>query len=201
MTDADLQQLEDELCRLGSAGFLRIRRKHPTESFYSFAFYTNGERNYVILTASTYEGLEQVARKYQQRDGYRERTLEGLKTDLKWSPCDSPLHEEAADELDDLQPLMDRVSAELDRRGDLNDDLKSYETLVEEIDNCLLNALQRIDADGVFGGTNERRNVLVNLLLGDQSDEERIRFARRLNSPAAVEAFIRDLTKTSWHSE
>ncbi|HTN02295.1 MAG TPA: DUF4303 domain-containing protein, partial [Planctomycetaceae bacterium] len=60
MTDADLQQLEDELYRLGSAGFRRICRERPGESFYSFAFYTDRERNYVVLTASTYEGLEQV---------------------------------------------------------------------------------------------------------------------------------------------
>ncbi len=87
-----MKKLEDELYRQGIDGFRRIRQAHPVDRFYCFAFYTCGEYSYVALTASTYEGLDVVARRYKRMLQYQTMSLDDLRLDLKWSPDDSPLH-------------------------------------------------------------------------------------------------------------
>jgi hypothetical protein len=99
MQKADLKKLEDELYQHGLAGFRRIRDAHPKEKFYCFAFYTSGEFSYVALTASTFEGLDKVAQDYKKKPPYKALSIEDLRLDLKWSPCDSPLHGAAEDVL------------------------------------------------------------------------------------------------------
>lgn len=188
----DLQKLEDELVRHGLAGFRRIREAHSQEKFYSFAFFSNGRFSYVALTASNEEGLAQVANEYKQMPRYSAMSLENLKADLKWSPEDSPLHGAPEDVLTSLEPLLQGVTAELQRRSELGDAGKSFDEYTAELRTCIANALQRIDADGIFGTGEKRKQVVVNLLLGDQSDQDRLEFAERVNPAEAVEMLKRD---------
>jgi len=193
MQEADLIKLEDELYRHGVSGFRRIREAHPHDSFYCFAFYTNGEYSYVALTASTFEGLDAVAKKYKSMPRYAAMSLEDLRLDLKWSPDDSPLHGAAEDVLTVIDPLMQEVGAELDRRFDLEDDWKSFREFDAEVRRCFANALKRIEEDGIFGRGEERKQLVVNLLMGDQSDEDRIGFAERVNPSESIKLLKEDL--------
>jgi hypothetical protein len=197
MQQIDLNKLEDELYRHGLAGFRRIREARPNERFYCFAFYTNGEYNYVALTASTAEGLDQVAQSYKQDPSYQAMTIDDLRVRLKWSPCDSPLHGAAENDLTELDPLIQSVQTELDQRFALSDDGKSYDEFVAQLRTCFANALKRMDADGVFGRGDERKSVVANLLMGDQSDEDRISFAELVNPPEAVRMLKEDLAAAS----
>jgi hypothetical protein len=193
MPKVDLKKLEDELYRHGLASFRRIREAHPNDRFYCFSFYTNGEFSYVAVTASTYEGLEKVAQEYKKKPLYKAMPIADLRLDLKWSPCDSPLHGAAEDVLTDLDSSMQGVAAEFDRRFDLEDGGKSSNEFEAQVRRCVANALKRIDAEGAFGRDNERKNVVVNLLMGDQSDEDRIRFATQVNPPESLEMLKHDL--------
>jgi len=193
MQDADLKKLEDELHRLGLAGFRRIREEHPKDHFYCFAFYSNGEFTYAALTASTYEGLDRVTHDYMKKPPYNAMTIEDLRLDLKWSPDDSPLHGAPEDILTALDPLMEAVTAELRRRSNLKDDWKSFDEFVTQVSTCFANALRRIDTDGAFGRGEERKQVVVNFLMGDQSDENRIGFAERVNPVESVKMLKQDL--------
>lgn len=197
MEESDLNQLEDDLYRHGLAGFRRILSAYPEDEFYCFAFYTNGEFNTVALTASTYKGLGEVAAEYKRKPRYEEMSLADLELDLKWSPCDSPLHDADDNYLTDLEPSMERVSEELDRRVDLNDDWKSFEEFEGQVRDRFAGALKRIDAEGVFGLGDDRAKVVVNLLMGDQSDEDRIAFAERVNPPESVQMLKQDLEAAS----
>jgi hypothetical protein len=191
--EADLKKLEDELYRQGLAGFRQILGAHPKDKFYCFAFYTNGEFTFVALTASTCEGLDKVAQDYKKKPPYKAMSIADLRLDLKWSPCDSPLHGAAEADLTALDPLMESVTAELRRRSDLNDDLKSFDQFVAPVRGCFANALKRIDAHEVFGRGEERKKVVVNLLMGDQSDEDRIGFAESVNPAESVKMLKQDL--------
>ncbi len=197
MQQTDLKQLEDELYLHGLASFRRIRETHPKDTFYCFAFFTNGEFNYVAVTASTDEGLENVAQEYKKKPSYKAMSLEDLRIDLKWSPCDSPLHGKAEDVLTALDPLMKGVAAELDRRFGLKDDGKSSDKFAAQVSACFANALKRMDAKSVFGNGDDRKRVVVNLLMGDQSDEDRITFAERVNPPEAVKMLKHNLEAAS----
>lgn len=196
MPRADLEKLEDELYRHGLAGFRRIREAHPMDRFYCFAFYTNGEFNSIALTASTYEGLEQVTQQYKSNPRYQTVPIEDLALQLKWSPCDSPLHESPADALAPVDHLVRAVAAELQRRFELEDEGEKNVAASEfeaKIKTSIANALKRIDAEGGFGRGEERSEIVLNLLMGDQSDEERIEFAERVNPPETVKMLKKDL--------
>ena len=54
------------------------------------------------------------------------------------------------------------------------------------IDVCI-RVLKRLDAEGVFGAGERREGIVLNVLMGDQSDEERLKYAKLLN-PASVYA-------------
>src|SRR5260221_13378048 len=88
----DFKKFEDDWYKHGLANFRKIRAARPKDTFYSFGFFTTGEFGYVATTASTKEGLDQIARQYKGKERYKTQSLDDLKLELKWSPCDSPLH-------------------------------------------------------------------------------------------------------------
>jgi hypothetical protein len=197
MEKLDLKKLEDELYRHGLAAFRRLREAHPKDEFYCFAFYTNGQMNYVGVTASTYQGLDKAAQEYKKRLRYMAMSIEDLRLDLKWSPCDSPLHDNAENDLTALDSLMQAVDAELYQRLDLKDDGKSFKEFGAQVRSCFASALKSIDAEGIFGSGDQRKKVVANLLMGDQSDEDRIEFAARVNPSESVKMLKQDLEAAS----
>jgi len=54
------------------------------------------------------------------------------------------------------------------------------------VEDCFFKALRRLDAEGVFGTGPAREAVTLNLLMGDQSDEERFENAAEVNPPHIV---------------
>jgi hypothetical protein len=72
------------------AAWETLRCTHPDEHFYSFGLYTTALVDYLMVTVSTEEGLSAATKGYIERDGgdpiLRQESL-------RWSPCDSPLHQ------------------------------------------------------------------------------------------------------------
>src|SRR5260370_39905306 len=76
-----------ELC----VAWASMRRRHPDERFYSFGLYTTDLADYLMVTASTEEGLSEVTERYVTRTG---GDATAQRAALRWSPADSPLHAE-----------------------------------------------------------------------------------------------------------
>jgi hypothetical protein len=53
--------------------------------------------------------------------------------------------------------------------------------------------LRELDREGLFGSGDMRRQILLGIWMGDQSDEDRIVFAEQLNPLPLVEIFKREL--------
>src|SRR5260370_23413016 len=87
-----------ELC----VAWASMRRRHPDERFYSFGLYTTDLADYLMVTASTEEGLSEVTQRYVTRTG---RDATAQRAALRWSPADSPLHAEG----DGLLAQSDRL--------------------------------------------------------------------------------------------
>ena len=189
----DFKLFEDKLYFDGIEAFKKIRKSRPDDHYYCFAFFTSGEFGYMAATASTYEGLEDVANQYKQMEFYRHRELDQLKHQLKWSPVDSPLHTGYGGIIKPLQPFMDQISQELEDVPVVDNDWSKFDQYVTQVESAVENALRRIDADGIFGIGNERKSIIVNLLMGDQDDQSRIKFAKRVNPPESVQMLIDDL--------
>ncbi len=184
----DFEKLENVLYKKGLDAFATLFTSKPLDNFYSFGFYTTGEYNYAATTASSYEGLEQVLKEY----GYGDKPKDSI--EIKWSPVDSPLHSDSGccGIIKEVNELLNEALKESDKIYE-NEGLEGLEEFNVQIENAFLNALKRLDAKGVFGKGELRKKVVVNLLKGDQSYEERLEFAKKLNPPEAVEIFTKDM--------
>jgi len=187
MTEADFQKFEDDLVQYGRSAFERIRAQRPNDRFYSFAFYTTGEFGYVAVTASSEEGLREVAKKYKAMDMYSSVPIDDLATELRWSPADSPLHTLDGNHLEELDPTMGKIVRDFDSLGVENPQFYEF---CERVENSFCGALRRLDADGVFGTGAAREAVTLNLLMGDQSDEQRFANAAKVNPPHIVARLV-----------
>lgn len=185
----NFDRLQQALYEHGLAAIPRIRSYRPCDSFYSFAFYTSGDFAYAFLTASSYEGLDEAVADYRRKPHYAQQDPDQLRTSLKWSPCDSPLHEFCGGASDDLDENMTEVSEAF---PDLDDE-EAFDEFVRHVERAFIGALRQLDSEGRFGSATERAGIVLSLLMGDQSDEDRIRLASFLNPPAVVATFTKEL--------
>lgn len=159
--------------------------KHAGEQFYCIALYTNGEYNYLIDSFCTTEGLETVAKKYLEDTNWQDRwgTLDVAMQKLKWSPVDSPYHEE-------FYGLFDRVNETIDSIWEATDSDSDdeYINTCKEIHETSIAALVKVRDSGLF----DKDQVLFNLLKGDQGDEERILNAEAVNSETVLAWFPKE---------
>ena len=180
----------------GVAALKRIREARPHDRFYSFAFYTSGDFGYAFLTAASYEGLEEaVASNLNfKASWYSPKDPMELHQSLKWSPCDSPLHDLCQDIPGELESEIAAVSEELFAifSSDV-DDPSEADAFASRVELMFIDALRRLDNDGHFGSPDERGGIVLNLLKGDQSNERRLRFASLLNPPETVSRFATEL--------
>jgi hypothetical protein len=73
------------------------------------------------------------------------------------------------------------------------DETQEAEEAVALVFDVAVEVLQQLDHEGAFGSGLERARIVLGIWKGDQSDEERIEFARRLNPQAVVERFAKEL--------
>jgi len=84
----DREALETTMLAELRAAWASLRGRHPCERFYSFGLYTTDLADYLMVTASTEEGLSEVTQRYVTQTG---RDATALRATLRWSPPDSPL--------------------------------------------------------------------------------------------------------------
>jgi hypothetical protein len=160
-----------------------LRGAHPSERFYSFGFYTAALAEYLMVTASTEEGLSRVTADYLKTSGGDPSLRRAA---LRWSPCDSPLHAEG-------ESLLPRATALRDAGPDPYDDSPEADEMVTLVYEVAIEALAELDRVGTFGSEAERSALVLGIWCGDQSNEERVEFARALNTSVVAERFAREL--------
>lgn len=160
--------------------------KHVGDRLYSVALYTNGEYSWVGDSFSTDVGLAQVANKYLADDYYRDKwkTESTAMAELKWSPCDSPYHNEHLDCFDASNAVIDDIWNNVAPDSDIE-----YDQTCQMIRVTCLSAIKELRTAGYFDG----HDVVLNLLMGDQSDKERIENASVLNPPEAVARYRKEI--------
>jgi hypothetical protein len=183
VTTVDPQLFRSALKEELRAAWRTLRAAHRGERFYSFGFYTAALAEYLMVTASTEEGLSRVTDKYVEEYG-GDPLLR--RASLRWSPCDSPLHAEG-------QELLPKSTALRDAGPDPYDDSPEADETVTLVYEAAVEVLAEMDRDGEFGADLARSQLVLGVWSGDQSNEERIEFARVLNPPDVVTRFSREL--------
>ena len=107
---------------------------------------------------------------------------------LRWSLCDSPLHKEG----EGLLPKSDLLRT---RGPDPYDYTVEAEEAIALVFDVSVDVLQQLDSENIFGGDLERSKLALGIWMGDQSDEDRIAYARRLNPSSIVQQFSKELAE------
>ena len=178
-----LAELQSELLKVVPRVFRMAVEQYGSEGIYGAALYTSGEIAYVFDTLLTYQGLETVARRYLENKSFREEcgTLDAAMRQLKWSPCDSPHHCEFQDHFKHANELIEQMRPVID-------DNEVGERMWEEVHGVFIGVLKGVRNTGIFDDS-----VVLNVLMGDQSDEERLLNAEILNSSQALMLFEKEL--------
>ena len=209
--------LRDEL----RAAWLKIHAEHAQHRLYGFGVYTTDSASYLTVTAFSEDALDdavaaQVAafgpggrhadlREFALKMGGTPDDPALQKQSLRWSPCDSPLHEAGSELLARSDQMMrdidfeGRWQLEDDARGDEDDDDDDDEDddlpdpEVEEVFQVIVQVLKALNREGLFGTGAERERLVLSVWQGDQSNESRYAFAKALNPPAVTARFGREL--------
>jgi hypothetical protein len=188
----DLNEFEKILYEEGKAIFPKIIEDCEHEGIYSLALYNSGDSwAYLFPTVATKKSLSYVAAEYKKDDYYKDKTIESLEADLKWSPCDSPRHENYESSMSETDKIVELASGHLDN---LFDDGKENECdeLHQKIVKTCLKVMNRLESEGVFGKL-ERSSFVLNLLNGDQTDEERLERAKVLNPDSVYQSYKNEI--------
>jgi hypothetical protein len=155
------------------------------QQVYGFGPYTHLDASYFVGTCSSEQGLLASARACVAGD---ERELAATVARLRWSPCDSPLHCTIGDFV--------RSCAVLDVLEDVD------EQVAEQVFEAALIALETLDGAGVFGSGAQREALTLGLWMGDQSDEQRLAYVRRLNPPEVARRFEfeQEAARAAWQT-
>jgi len=163
--------------------FEHLRTITPHEQLYIFGLYTNGEANYIVPTANTEEGLTRIAQAYQQKLNYPE-PIERLRAQLRWSPTDNAYHLTEEAYFAPVEALL---------RTCWSDDFQNVSIDNRRTELLCLDVIAELDRQTVFGQGAERDALLLNLFKGDQSIEERLAYAAKLNSAAACTRYQQEM--------
>jgi hypothetical protein len=176
----DKEEFEITLYEESKKAFQKIIEEQIGDIIYSLSLYNSGDEwCYLFPTVATEKGLDEVAKKYKEKEYYKNKSISCLKNDLKWSPCDSPIHENYVDDLPKteklLAPLPD-LMYKLYEEGKEKESDQLHNDLVE----TTLRVLNKLQTDGIFNSL-DRSSFTLNFLNGDQSNEERLERAKILN--------------------
>jgi hypothetical protein len=183
----DREALETTMLAELRAAWVTLRGRHPGERFYSFGLYTTDLADYLMVTASTEEGLTEVTQRYVTQTG---SDATAQRAALRWSPADSPLHAEG----EGLLAESDRLRRE---GPDPYDDTPEADEAISLLFDVAIQALKQLDREGTFGEALERAQLVLGIWKGDQSDDERVQFASVLNPRPVAERFAREIAEQS----
>lgn len=170
MSAPDLGALRAALVAACRAAVPEARRLHP--DLYCWALYCAPNRAYIYPTAMSEAGFAQVRREYAAR-GFGPEYDAGL----RWNP---PHHWLGLEHFAAVQPLAQAVGEAINGAEGAD-----WERLYARVDAVLCEALDVIEAEGLFGVGAERERLFVGILMGDQ-DATSITFGYRLNPPAVA---------------
>jgi hypothetical protein len=181
----DRAQLRATLLHCTRLAFAKLLSSISGENLYAFGLYTNGEGTGVFTTANTEEGLERKAQDYAASDGM---PLDLHRLSLRWSPCDWAYHRR-----NDAVQCFEPVQVLLDEGW--NEDYSIFHFDPKDVYMACIEALRQLHDEGIFTIAAQTRQPLICLLMGDQSNEERLAWAKLLNDHAATYQFGVEMNK------
>ena len=197
------------------AAWQMMHADHGHERLYGFGVYTTDSASDLNVTAFSEVGLATAVARQPEGLDRIEASLRRAGLDdaadlqvrnravaedpvlgaqsLKWSPCDSPLHERGSGLLPGADRIVHaRILARDEEDAELDDDAlqdDDDDTSAREVFQVAVQVLQEMDRDGVFGMGAQRDLLTLCIWKGDQSNVERYEIAKMLNPPSVAKRF------------
>lgn len=159
--DKDLKLLVDEIARATEKSFLNLFQNK--EIYYYCALVTTGEAVAPVISAWSWEALENVAKKYSKGDADL----------IKWSYADSPYWNFGCENFETVRKLFN------ERLLDYTDEIKWFKEIDFRLEAMVL-ALEKLDKKEIFALNQPRSKVYVNVEVVPPDETNTIR-ALRLN--------------------
>ncbi|MGA3674601.1 DUF4303 domain-containing protein [Lysinibacillus agricola] len=159
--DKDLKLLVDEIARATEKSFLNLFQNK--EIYYYCALVTTGEAVAPVISAWSWEALENVAKKYSKEDADL----------IKWSYADSPYWNFGCENFETVRKLFN------ERLLDYTDEIKWFKEIDFRLEAMVL-AMEKLDKKEIFSLNQPRSKVYVNVEVMPPDETNTIR-ALRLN--------------------
>jgi hypothetical protein len=181
----DFEQFHNLLYEASRTAFLDIQRTHENETFYFFAMNIEPLFGYIFPFSNTEETLTYMAEKFLAPGYHPNLSLDEAREIVRWGTIDAPLHHEGMTFFEEVNKFLEPVTEIL--MGFPNDPWDEFEAFHNLLVGVCIDVLKRLDAEGIFG-TRERRNtILVNIFVGDLTNEQWLKYARELNPDVVYE--------------
>ncbi|WP_444932158.1 DUF4303 domain-containing protein [Microbulbifer sp. SSSA002] len=183
-TQTTLSTLLEELAKIAKKetgdAFKRFIADYAEHNIYSLYLYHNGDcTSYLFPSLTSEKGLDYVAQAYYK---HSQLSLEDNRTQLRWSPCDSPYHTESETALKQTETLLQKLSNTIDRAGEhaakyLNIDPCSdkfydlHREVSEKIHQALIQQLKEIALLPEISEYIKRTGCVIWITAGDTSHD------------------------------
>jgi hypothetical protein len=137
--------------------------------------------------------LTKATQKYMDKEGKSDKgkTLQQLRDELRWSLGESYLNMEDNTYFEQVNAVVANISDIIDEFPE--DSWDEFDTFVAQFMGVCTDVLKRLDSENLFGTGEPRDAITLNILMGDQSDDEMRKYAKLLNPASVYERFCMEL--------
>ncbi|MBI5035015.1 MAG: DUF4303 domain-containing protein [Chloroflexi bacterium] len=193
----DFQLFHNLLYEASRTAFLDIQRTHENETFYFFALNIEPLFGYIFPFSNTEETLTSMAENFLVPGYHPNLSLAEAREIVRWGTIDAPLHHEGMTFFEKVNKFLEPVTEILMEFP--HDPWDEFEAFHSRLVGVCIDVLKQLDAEGIFGAGDRRNAILVNIFVGDVTDEQWLKYARELNLDVVYERvathleFVRNL--------
>ncbi len=198
----DFEHFRSLLYEASRAAFPHVQRTHEGGKFYHFALSISPELGYVYPFSNTEEELTFVAQKFLAPGWHPGLSLEEAREIVRWGSDNNHLRHADAEFFEGVNEFLKPVPGILHRFP--MDPWDQFRAFCDRFIGVCIDVLRQLDSEGVFGTGIRRNTAVVNIWVGDLTDERWLRYARQLNPDVVYERlerhleFVRNLEQRLW---
>lgn len=165
--DGLLSRLAESLAQAIRESWRRAVAEHGNERLYVYVLFTEPLLGYVVPSFNSEAALQRAVKQG------------GNEEDLRWHPVEWEYHGEHEELFARPQEILGQLGP---IEGHDEDDWETWQRRWEERWRVFVGALKALDAEGLFGAPNDREQLTVNIMWGDEDAVQHVQSARELNS-------------------
>ena len=193
MATFDLYRLESALLPACRLAFRQLFVNYSGDRFYGMGLWTEGGLGWLLPTAMSEEGHDELLRQCRVKGWYADETDEEIRLLARWSPEDSRHNAEGRSYFDDVNVIMAEI-ADVLLDIDIDQGWEEFETFYAQVIRVICNVFIVLGDEGMFGAGEAREAVFVTLMTMDQ-DESILEIGRRVNPVGSVQRFSMEWTQ------